>query len=233
MGSHGGEQIMGRRPSKCYRYQKNKPYIKSRYCRGVPDAKIRIYDLGRKKASVDDFPFCAHLTSDELEQVSSEALEACRIACNKYMTKSAGKDSFHMRIRVHPFHVLRINKMLSCAGADRLQTGMRGAFGKTYGTVARVSIGQILLSVRAKEVHEPQVLEALRRAKYKLPGRQRLCVSENYGFSKLTKEQYAAFKEAGRLVKDGINVQVIQHHGPLGTRELAKLPKSMLTTDEE
>merc|ERR1712091_698524 len=136
--------IMGRRPAKCYRYQKNKPYIKSRYCRGVPDSKIRIYDLGRKKASVDDFPFCAHLVSDELEQVSSEALEACRIACNKYMTKSSGKDSFHMRIRVHPFHVLRINKMLSCAGADRLQTGMRGAFGKSYGTVARVKIGQIL-----------------------------------------------------------------------------------------
>merc|ERR1711904_398950 len=125
MGSMGAALTMGRRPSKCYRYQKNKPYIKSRYCRGVPDAKIRIYDLGRKKASVDDFPFCAHLVSDELEQVSSEALEACRIACNKYMTKSAGKD---------PFHVLRINKMLSCAGADRLQTGMRGAFGKSYGT---------------------------------------------------------------------------------------------------
>merc|ERR1712216_682625 len=65
---------------------------------------------------------------------------------NKYMTKTAGKDSFHMRIRVHPFHVLRINKMLSCAGADRLQTGMRGAFVKSYGTVARVKIGKILAS---------------------------------------------------------------------------------------
>merc|ERR1712167_493781 len=127
MGSLMGQRgKMGRRPSKCYRYQKNKPYIKSRYCRGVPDPKIRIYDLGRKKASVDDFPFAAHLCSDELEQVGSEALEACRIACNKYMTKSAGKDAFH---------IIRINKMLSCAGADRLQTGMRGAFRKTYGTV--------------------------------------------------------------------------------------------------
>merc|ERR1711924_57569 len=92
----GESTNMGRRPSKCYRYQKNKPYIKSRYCRGVPDPKIRIYDLGRKKASVDDFPFAAHLCSDELEQVGSEALEACRIACNKYMTKSAGKDAFHI-----------------------------------------------------------------------------------------------------------------------------------------
>ena len=37
------------------------------------------------------------------------------------MVKNTAKDQFHIRIRVHPFHVLRINKMLSCAGADRLQ----------------------------------------------------------------------------------------------------------------
>lgn len=63
------------------------------------------------------------LRSWEKENISSEALEAARIAANKYMTKNAGKDAFHLRVRVHPFHVLRINKMLSCAGADRLQTG--------------------------------------------------------------------------------------------------------------
>merc|ERR1711862_834130 len=112
---------MGRRPARCYRYCKNKPYPKSRYCRGVPDSKIRIYDLGFKKADIDEFPLCIHLVSDEKEQLSSEALEAGRICCNKYMTKTIGKLSFHMRVRVHPWHVLRINKMLSCAGADRLQ----------------------------------------------------------------------------------------------------------------
>ena len=35
-------------------------------------------------------------------------------------------------------------------GADRLSTGMRGAFGKPYGTAARVDIGQVLMSVRTK-----------------------------------------------------------------------------------
>merc|ERR1712058_109500 len=67
-------------------------------------------------------------------------------SCNKYLVKNCGKDAFHIRMRVHPFHVLRINKMLSCAGADRLQTGMRGAYGKAHGTAARVRIGQILIS---------------------------------------------------------------------------------------
>ena len=39
----------------------------------------------------------------------------------------------------------------SCAGADRLSSGMRGAFGKPYGTAARVDIGQVLISLRTKE----------------------------------------------------------------------------------
>lgn len=82
---------MGRRPARCYRYCKNKPYPKSRFCRGVPDPKIRIYDLGRKKARVDEFPLCVHLVSREFEQLSSEALEAARICANKYLVKTCGK----------------------------------------------------------------------------------------------------------------------------------------------
>jgi large subunit ribosomal protein L10e len=138
------------------------------------DPKIRIFDLGRKKAKVDEFPLCVHLVSDEYEQLSSEALEAARICANKYLVKTCGKDAFHIRMRVHPFHVLRINKMLSCAGADRLQTGMRGAFGKPLGTVARVHIGQPIMSVRAKDQHKGLVVESLRRAKFKFPGRQKV-----------------------------------------------------------
>merc|ERR1712028_107072 len=146
----------------------------SRFNRGVPDPKIRIYDAGKKKFPVDEFPFAAHLVSVEKEQVSSEALEAARVACNKYMVKNAGKDTFHLRVRVHPFHVLRINKMLSCAGADRLQTGMRGAYGKPSGVCARVKIGQILISVRTSDVHKDFCIEAMRRAKFKFPGRQKV-----------------------------------------------------------
>ncbi|EDZ70688.1 YLR075Wp-like protein [Saccharomyces cerevisiae AWRI1631] len=170
---------MARRPARCYRYQKNKPYPKSRYNRAVPDSKIRIYDLGKKKATVDEFPLCVHLVSNELEQLSSEALEAARICANKYMTTVSGRDAFHLRVRVHPFHVLRINKMLSCAGADRLQQGMRGAWGKPHGLAARVDIGQIIFSVRTKDSNKDVVVEGLRRARYKFPGQQKIILSKN------------------------------------------------------
>merc|ERR1712216_156607 len=209
--------IMGRRPFKCYRYQKNKPYPKSRFNRGVPDPKIRIYDAGKKKYGVDEFPFAAHLVSVEKEQVSSEALEAARVACNKYMVKNAGKDAFHLRIPVHPFHVLRINKMLSCAGADRLQTGMRGAFGKTYGTVARVNIGQILCSIRCRENVSKNAMEALRRAKYKIAGRQKIYASRMWGLTHILKDDFVEGRKSGRILHDGVGIQFENGHGKLKT----------------
>jgi hypothetical protein len=58
----------------------------------------------------------------------------------------------------------------------RLQTGMRGAFGKPQGTVARVHIGQIIMSVRTKDNHKASAIEAFRRAKFKFPGRQKVGV---------------------------------------------------------
>lgn len=52
---------------------------------------------------------------------------------------------------------------------------MRGAFGKPQGTVARVRIGQVIMSVRTKPQNKEHVIEALRRAKFKFPGRQKVC----------------------------------------------------------
>ena len=80
--------------------------------------------------------------------------------------------------------------MLSCAGADRLQTGMRGAFGKSYGKVARVKIGSILYSVRLNQQHVKAALEAFRRAKNKFSGRQKIIVSNKWGFTKLTRLEF-------------------------------------------
>jgi large subunit ribosomal protein L10e len=211
---------MGRRPFRCYRYQKNKPYIKSRYCRGVPEAKIKIYDVGAKKAPVDLFPFVAHLVCDEKQQISSEALEACRIAINKHLTNTVGKDGYHIRVRVHPFHVIRANKMLSCAGADRLSSGMRHSYGKPIGVAARVDIGQILLSVRGKDQSEPHIIEAIRRGKFKFAGRQKILKSLKWGFTKYPREDYVKMRKSGELSADGNIVKVHNRRGLLESSAL-------------
>ena len=94
---------------------------------------------------------CRCSGADEADLINFTLQQVANWFTHRYLVKVAGKEGFHLRVRAHPFHVVRINKMLSCAGADRLQTGMRGAWGKPNGTVARVHIGQILLSVRTRD----------------------------------------------------------------------------------
>jgi len=212
---------MGRRPARCYRYCKNKPYIKSRYLRGVPDPKIAIFDVGKKSAHTDDFPLCVHLVCGEKQQLGSECMEAGRIVVNKYMFKNTGKDTFHMRIRIHPFHVLRQNKMLSCAGADRLSSGMRHAFGKALGVCARVKIGQIIYSCRAALNKKAHLIEALRRASYKFAGRQHIVVSNKWGFTPFTRDEYKRLRGMDRLYDQGNHVTLKNGHGLIAEQGVA------------
>jgi large subunit ribosomal protein L10e len=206
---------MGRRPGRCYRYLSKKAYIKSKYNRSVPDSKIQIYELGRRKASVLDFPILINCISHEREHISAEALEAARICANKYMVKHAGKDNFHLRIRLQPYHVLRINKMLSCAGADRLQTGMRGAFGKPYGRATRVFFDQPIMSIRTKPSYVDAAIEALRRGKNKFPGSQTVHVSSEFGFTGLSTEKFNDLKEQGRILLSGGSYSIIRDKGSI------------------
>ena len=78
---------------------------------------------------------------------------------------------------------------------------MRGAWGKPYGTVARVDIGQILLSIRCKDSNAPVIQEALRRARYKFPGRQKIIVSRKWGFTNVNREDYLKLKEDKRVLQ--------------------------------
>jgi len=65
--------------------------------------------------------------------------------------------------------VLRENKMIFGAHADRLQDGMRRAFGKPIGTAARVKSDQPVLVVNVNENGLEVAKEALKRGSAKLP----------------------------------------------------------------
>jgi large subunit ribosomal protein L10e len=157
------------------------------------------------------------MISLEKIQISSEALEAGRITANRYLTTSCGREGFHLRIRLQPFCVTRINKMLSCAGADRLQTGMRHAWGKPMGTCARVQIGSVIMSVRTKDENRANAIEAFRRTAFRFPGKQKTLVGDTWGFTKLTRAQYVWLKEEKLLVISGFNAVRVGGHGELRT----------------
>lgn len=58
-------------------------------------------------------------------------------------------------------------------------------------------------------------LEALRRSQYKFPGRQKIIISKNWGFTPLRREEYLEKKAAGRVKVDGAYVQFLTNHGSL------------------
>ena len=96
---------------------------------------------------------------------------------------------------------------------------MRGAFGKPQGTVARVRIGQPIMSVRSSDRYKAQVIEALRRAKFKFPGRQKIFVSKKWGFTKYDRDVYETLRDENRLAPDGCNVQYRPEHGSMAAWE--------------
>lgn len=92
---------------------------------------------------------------------------------------------------------------------------MRGAYGKPQGLVARVNIGQVMMSIRTRDNNKAVVTEALRRCKYKFPGRQKIIVSNKWGFTKLTREEYVIKRSEGKLLPDGCYVKYLNDRGPL------------------
>ena len=83
------------------------------------------------------------------------------------------------------------------------------------GTVARVNIGQIIMSVRSKDSNKATVIEALRRSQYKFPGRQKIVVSKKWGFTSLDRDEYVRRRAMGEVKGDGAYVKFLRRGGPL------------------
>lgn len=128
---------------------------------------MRMYDVGNRKKPKEKWDIILGLRSKHRVQISDLALEACRTNMNRRLQKRIGRERFHLRIRVHPYHIYRENKMMAFAGADRLQTGMRGSFGKPTGLCARVNAGQLIIELRVDERDLQVAKDAMRIAGYK------------------------------------------------------------------
>ncbi|AET64549.1 50S ribosomal protein L10e [Methanothrix harundinacea 6Ac] len=133
---------------------------------GVPGSKVVHYDMGNLNT---EFPVTLTLVAKEPCQIRHTALEAARVTANRYLMTYVGRLNFHMKLRVYPHQVLRENKQATGAGADRVSSGMRHAFGKAVGTAARVDAEQKIFSVSTAPTSVPQAKMALRRAGHKLP----------------------------------------------------------------
>jgi len=111
-------------------------------------------------------------------QIRHNALEAARVAANKVLAEKLGETGYLLNLCVYPHVVLRENRMIATAGADRLQEGMRRAFGKPSGRAARVKADQAILSICVNKDAVEHAKRALTVSAGKLPTPCRIVVEE-------------------------------------------------------
>ncbi len=149
-----------------YRQPKGQPYTREEYIHGAPPPKISKFMMGDTKSN---FEYRFSLVAQAPVQIRHNALEAARVAANKVLFDALGETGYKVHLRVYPHVVLRENRMIATAGADRLQEGMRRAFGKPMGRAARVKPSQSLIDVYVNGNAVEAAKQSLRVASTKLP----------------------------------------------------------------
>ncbi len=151
--------------AKNYRHVKNRPYTRKEYAHGFPPPKIVKFTMGDTKG---DFQVEGQLLATERAQIRHCALEAARVATNRILMDKLIND-YLMVVHPYPHVILRENKMIFGAHADRLQQGMRRSFGAAVGTAAKVEVNQPIMTVKVKAGQEALARESLKRGSAKLP----------------------------------------------------------------
>ena len=151
--------------AKNYRPVEGQSYTRKEYTKGFPPPKITKFTMGDTKAK---FEYEAKLIALEQAQIRHNSLEAARIASNRILLDKL-VNNYRLDVLPYPHNILRENKMIFGAHADRLQQGMRASFGRPIGTAARVRANQtiILVNVNAEGVETAKI--ALKRGSAKLP----------------------------------------------------------------
>jgi len=148
-----------------YRSVKGQAYTRKKFARGFPPPKIVKFTMGDTKGT---FEVEAKLIALRRAQIRHSALEAARIATNRVLLDKLTND-YLLQIHPYPHIILRENKMIFGAHADRLQQGMRRSFGKAIGTAARVEPDQTIITVKVKANSVETAKESLKRGSAKLP----------------------------------------------------------------
>lgn len=159
-----------------YRSPVGQPYTRMKYIHGTPTPKVSRFNMGDLAV---EFPFKVSLIARERVQIRHNALESARVAANKILFDKYGETGFKIQLRPYPHIILRENKMIATAGADRLQEGMRRAFGKPTGRAARVNDGQTIISIHVNADGVDTAKKACGTASSKLPMRTRVLVERN------------------------------------------------------
>jgi len=154
--------------------KKSKSFIKT-----IPPQKVVKLHMGDIKTyEQGKFPIVFRMVSAQNVQLRDNAIESARQFIHHELEANF-LGQYYFGVKVYPHHILRENKMLTGAGADRMQTGMQLSFGATVGRAALVKKGKELFVVAVNSEKAAKAARGyMEKIKAKLPCSTRILVSK-------------------------------------------------------
>ncbi|MBI5035968.1 50S ribosomal protein L16 [Candidatus Micrarchaeota archaeon] len=208
---------MGLRPARTIRELRGPPWARisqkkprKSYVKGAPNVRVRQFNMG----TLQYYECELDLVAVNDIQIRDNAVEAARQAANKFLEKHL-LDRYFFQIMVYPHLVIREHSALGVAGADRISKGMKKAFGKPKGRMARVRKGTTVFRVLFNKADTANVKSAVTRAKLKLSGTFSLIVKD------ITKDA-ANIARRGKVVTMKKKAEEVK---PAAAAEIKEAPK--------
>ena len=149
------------------------------YVRTVPQQKIVKFSMGNESL-LNKGKLLHQLTvvAEEKVQIRHNALEACRQFINKKLDNETNSQ-YLFKVVPFPHHIQRENKLLTGAGADRMQTGMQLAYGKPMGKAAILKRGsKIFIAYLPNQKAVTFARKVFKQIKSKLPCKTKTIYTE-------------------------------------------------------
>ena len=173
--------MAGLRKANAYSKRKVTPFTRTSkkrtksFIKTLPPHKVVKFEMGKtSEYKAGKLPHVLKVISLEKVQIRHNALEACRQYINKKLDKGFGGQYF-FKILPFPHHVQRENKMLTGAGADRMQSGMQLSYGKSMNKAAILKENKVIFEIGV--ANEKAVVFAraiIKQVNPKLPGKIRI-----------------------------------------------------------
>ncbi|RSN69329.1 50S ribosomal protein L16 [Candidatus Korarchaeum cryptofilum] len=164
---------MSLRPARNYRALQ-RPYTRKEYIKSIPYSKITKFDHGNVHGK---FEYEVRMVAEASFQVRSNALEAARMTVLSQVRKAIPSDeAYFFKVVHYPHHILRKHAMAGVHKAERLQKGMRLAFGKPDARAAQIRRGDVIMFMRVNEQHLETAKYCMKLAKLKIPYMTRIDV---------------------------------------------------------
>ena len=147
-------------------YTRKSKFKKKGFIKTIPPIKLARFTMGDRTKT---FTSKVVLVTKNDVQIRHNALESARQIVNRNLNKHIGPTNYFFQVNAYPHHILRENKMLSGAHADRLQTGMAHSFGRPVGAAAQVKKNHTIFTVSVNKENINKAIEALKKAASRVP----------------------------------------------------------------